>query len=469
MRFSTVVAVSAATLAGSAVALPAAIVPPAATPKLPAASKPTSTSTPNTPAQLNAVKPTPTSGQSGKPILAGVKPTASPKSNRHPGQLSKKLTGAERGRFEMDAAGRDYRHAMEEYKKAQADLAAARKMEKQAMSDYGLGDIDKGFTRRDLDIEDILDSLAARGFFDEDHELFGRTPGSTTTPTVPVRQATTPTKPANLAVNAVNPPAGGKPGKTTSTRAHPTPTSTLLAKQRTGQPHRQLTAAERGQQDMTLARTDYSAAQKEYKKAQADLAAARKMEKQAMSDYGLGNIDKGFTRRDLDIEDILDSLAARGFFDEDHELFGRTPGSTTTPTVPVRQATTPTKPANLAVNAVNPPASGKPSKTTSTRAHPTPTSTLLAKQRTGQHPKQLTAAERGQHDMTLARTDYTAAQKEYKKAQADLAAARKMEKQAMSDYGLGNIDKGFTRRDLHNVEALMEIIARGYYGADDEY
>ena len=36
-------------------------------------------------------------------------------------------------------------------------------------------------------------------------------------------------------------------------------------------------------------------------------------------------------------------------------------------------------------------------------------------------------------------------------------------------YGLGNTGAGLKARDLDDVGELMEIIARGYYGANEEY
>ena len=342
------------------------------------------------PAPVRSTTRTPT-----KNATPGVRPT------KKTIQTPKKLTSEERGRADLSTARTDYTKAQKEFKQARSDLDAARKMEKQAMGEFGLGNINNPLSRRDLDVEDILESLAARGFFDEADELFGRAPGSTPAP-APVRSTTrTPTKNAT-------------PGVRPTTK-------------KTVQTPKKLTSEERGRADLSTARTDYTKAQKEFKQAQSDLDAARKMEKQAMGEFGLGNINNPLSRRDLDVEDILESLAARGFFDEDDELFGRAPGSTPAPF----RSTTRT-----------------PAKST-----------------TGKTPKKLTSEQRGRADLSTARNDYTKSQKEFKQAQSDLDAARKMEKQGLSEYGLGNLKQ----RDLDNVETLMEIIARGYYGVDDEY
>ena len=113
-----------------------------------------------------------------------------------------------------------------------------------------------------------------------------------------------------------------------------------------------------------------------------------------MKELGPGGIDDGFktTRRDLDVEDLLDSLAARGFFDEDDELFARTPDAAHGPK-PVTPAADPPR---------STPAPAQPSA-----APPQPHLGATAPKR-------------------------------------------------------------HRKRDLYNVESLMDIIARGYYGANDD-
>jgi hypothetical protein len=308
-----------------------------------------------------------------------VHTTSSKSTTSKTAQTPKKPTGEQRGRADLTTARNDYTKSQKEFKQAQSDLAASRKMEKQGLSEYGLG----GLKQRDLDIEDVLESLAARGFFDEDDELFVRTPGSHSTP------------------------------------VHTTSSKSTTSK--TAQTPKKPTSEQRGRADLTTARNDYTKSQKEFKHAQSDLAASRKMEKQGLSEYGLG----GLKQRDLDVEDILESLAARGFFDEEDDLFVRTPGSST----PVRSTS---------------------SKSTTSK--------------TAQTPKKPTSEQRGRADLTTARNDYTKSQKEFKQAQSDLAASRKMEKQGLSEYGLG----GLKQRDLDVEDILESLAARGFFDEEDD-
>ena len=154
----------------------------------------------------------------------------------------------------------------------------------------------------------------------------------------------------------------------------------------------------------------------------------------------------------MDVEDILDSLATRGFFDKD-ELFGRGPGNGPSSGYTGPRLPTPPPPAPSAFRKIiKKVASGV-------------TSTIRRVRGTAREP---TGTRREQQDLA-ARTDNTKARNAFNVAEGDLSTSHKMKQEGLSAYGLGNTGAGLKARDLDNVEELMEIIARGYYGANEEY
>jgi hypothetical protein len=96
-------------------------------------------------------------------VAQHVKPTPTPKSNQLPGQLSKVLTDEQCRQRNFFLVHMHLEKAEAEYKHSQDDLAVACKMEKQALAAKELEKIDKSFGERDLDIKDLLNSLAVQG------------------------------------------------------------------------------------------------------------------------------------------------------------------------------------------------------------------------------------------------------------------------------------------------------------------
>ena len=272
---------------------------------------------------------------------------------------------------------------------------------------------------------------------------------------------------------------------------------------KTSQLAQKLTGAQRGQQDLSTARTDYISAQKEVKQAQSNLAASHKMERQGLGDYWLGDPDTGLKARDMDVEDILDSLATRGFFDKD-ELFGRGPGSgpssgytgprlpTPPPPAPSAFRTIIKKVASGVTSTIRRVRGGDPTihRRTKPLSHDgntqnpghgsshavyndngdllLPGATSVQQNQQGRRNVGPTGTRREQQDLA-ARTDNTKARNAFNVAEGDLSTSHKMKQGGLSAYGPGNTGAGLKARDLDNVEELMEIIARGYYGANEEY